>query len=100
MKEDELLSINVAIAENIFSLKIPRKDEERFRKAAKQVNDKFITYQQKYPNMLHAKIFAMVAFEFATEFLKMEGQTDMEPFVKKVESMDKLLEDFLSQSEK
>mgnify|MGYP001290677913 FL=1 len=95
MKEDDLFVINVSIAENIFPMRILRKDEERIRKAAKLVNDKFKVYQRKYSNVDNAKLLSMLALEITSEYFKVQSLTDMDPFVEKVQDIEKRLEDYL-----
>jgi len=95
MKESDLFVINVSIVENIFPIRILRKDEERIRKAAKLVNDKFKVYQRKYSDTENAKLLSMLAIELASEYLKVESQTDMDPFVEKVQEMEQALNEYL-----
>ena len=44
------LSINININGRIYPLKIDRRQEEKYRKAAKMINDIVLEYKKKYVN--------------------------------------------------
>ena len=99
MKENEQFLINVVIAGSSYQFRIARSDEERYRKAAKMVNDKFIGYQQRLSKVPHVQLFSMIAMEFAVQNLTVQRDADMESFVKKIETINSMLDDYLKEDE-
>lgn len=59
---EEVLRITISIAGKRFSLNVPRKDEEIYRKAADQLNSKIADYTRKNPNADESYILAQAAF--------------------------------------
>ena len=98
MKDDELFIINVVIAGSPYQFRIPRSSEECYRKAAKMVNDRFNGYQQSgLSNVPHVQLFSIIAMECAVQSLTAQGNTDMEPFVKKIETINSMLDNYLKE---
>lgn len=72
------LSIKVNVADRQYPLKIQAGDEENVRKAARKVNDRLKEYAENYAVADKQDALAMIALEFATEFLAMsENGTGM-----------------------
>ena len=97
MKDDELFIINVVIAGNNYQFRIPRNREECYRKAAKMVNEKFLGYQQRLSKVPHEQLFSMIAMEFAVHGLTIQGNTEMEAFVEKIETINSTLDHYLNE---
>ena len=58
----ETLRITITIAGKRFSLTVPRKDEEIYRKAASLLNQKIEEYRRRNPNADESYIVAQAAF--------------------------------------
>lgn len=63
------LSIKVNIADRQYPLKIQAGDEENVRKAARRVNERLKEYVENYAVADRQDALAMIALEFATEFI-------------------------------
>jgi len=68
--ETEEIKIKVKLLNKYFPLTIKRSEEAVIRKAATEVNSKFIENAKQYPDMESNDLLAMVAFNFALEWEK------------------------------
>ncbi|WP_423127026.1 cell division protein ZapA [Gaoshiqia sp. Z1-71] len=93
------LSINININGRVYPLKIERRNEERYRKAAKMINDIVLAYKQKYVNQDAQDFLAMTAFQFVLKNLEMEEKVDESPLVEELKLLDEQLNDYLSLNE-
>ena len=55
--KDDLLSINITIADRTYPMRIKRSEEENIRKAAKIINKRILLYQERYQKVRTLKIF-------------------------------------------
>lgn len=86
---DDKLNINLWIGSQRFQLNILRKDEQLYRDAAKQVNDKLNKYRQDYPNVGTEEIWAMAAFELSFQNISMKDRNDTQPLIEKIKELEK-----------
>ncbi|MCD8310326.1 MAG: cell division protein ZapA [Prevotellaceae bacterium] len=89
---DDKIKINLQMAGSSYPLTIDRKDEERVREAAKQVDLRFTAYREYYPEVSPERIMVMVAYQFALEDLKWEGRHDTTPYATKIKELTALLD--------
>jgi len=92
---DEKLSIKVNIADRYYPLKIERKDEEKIRKAARQINEKVLQYKQRYLDKDAQDFLAMAALQFVTKVLELEERFDTGPIEQQVKELSKELEEYI-----
>jgi len=83
------LSINIVIGNRGYPLVVERKDEEKYRHAAKILNDMVLLFQKQYADKDSQDILAMAAFQFVLKYLN----------EKKEEKYDLLLEEIKNVSE-
>ena len=83
------LSINIVIGNRGYPLVVERKDEEKYRHAAKILNDMVLLFQKQYADKDSQDILAMAAFQFVLKYLN----------EKKEEKYDLLLEEIKNLSE-
>ncbi len=98
MDEDEEFLINIVIAEKRYPLTIKRKDEELFRKAAKQLNELIVRYGEHFNNAAEVDmkdLLAMVAFHFSKRNLELEERCDTSPLTGKIQELTTELEEYL-----
>lgn len=95
----EELSINININGRIYPLKIDRRQEEKYRKAAKMINDIVLEYKKKYVNQDSQDFLAMTAFQFVLKNLEMEEEADESPVLDELKLLDEQLSDYLSLNE-
>ena len=96
---NERLSININIDGRIYPLTILRDEEEKYRKAAKIINDTILQYKKKYASHDAKDFLAMTAFQFVLKNLEMENMADESPFIEEVRELNEWLGDFLSLNE-
>jgi len=92
---DDKLSIKVNIADRYYPLKIERKDEEKIRKAARQINEKVLQYKQRYLDKDAQDFLAMAALQFVTKVLELEERFDTGPIEQQVKELSKELEEYI-----
>ena len=92
----EKLSINIKIDGRNYPLKVERENEEKFRKAAKIINDIVLQYRQKYVNSDSQDFIAMAAFQFVVKNIDLEEKVNQSPLFEEVKKLDEELGDYLS----
>ncbi|BEG99479.1 cell division protein ZapA [Bacteroides sedimenti] len=98
---NDKIKINLQIADAPYTMTINRDEEELFRKAAKQVNDRMNVYRSMYKptgnpgarEYEQKDFLSMVAFDFACNNLKLESKNDTSPFTNKIEELTQELEE-------
>ena len=98
---DEFL-IQLEILGKKYPLRIPRKDEEIVRKAAKELEKVYDFYTTSYDveeiEKSGRELMALVAFQFALESLKAGNEVDLLPFVKRVEGLSSEVTQYLKEN--
>jgi cell division protein ZapA len=97
MDPDQLININVIIADRPYRLKIKPDEEEQIRKAAKLVHEKVKEFQNTYEAKDKQDYLAMASIIFAVESLNSKGyQIDEDhEIVKKINELDTVLTHFV-----
>ncbi len=94
---EDTLKIKVNIANRSYPLTIKRQEEERIRKAVKQINESVKRFEERYAVQDKQDVLAMCALQLASQVEKLRGQhheqvVEYEQFVKNIEStLDKVL---------
>ncbi len=92
----EKLSINIKIDGRTYPLKVEKENEEKFRKAAKIINDIVLQYRQKYVNSDSQDFIAMAAFQFVVKNIDLEEKVNQSPLFDGLKRLDEDLGDYLS----
>jgi cell division protein ZapA len=95
MEASDKLSIKVNIAERFYPLKVDKLDEEKIRKAAKEINEKIVLYKKRYTDKDDQDFLAMVALQFATKVVEKDMNTDTSLLMANLESLDNELKEYL-----
>lgn len=90
------LSINIKIDGRNYPLKIDRDDEEKYRKAAKIINEIVLQYRQRYANHDAKDFLAMTAFQFVLKNIELENKVDPSPFVDEVKELNEMLDEYIA----
>lgn len=90
---DDLFKIHLLIDNEKYPLTIARSEEERYRSAAKQINDKLTKYRNNFPNFTLEKHWAMAALELAFENQILKGKNDTKPYQNKINELTKEIEE-------
>ena len=93
------LSIKIKIDGREYPLKVDRDEEEKYRKAAKIINDIILQYRQKYSSSNTQDFLAMTAFQFALKSIELEEKVDRSPLFDELKKLDEELSDYLSLKE-
>ena len=96
----DIRKINLVIADMTFPMTINSEcEDEMFRKAAKQINDKLNKYRIHFHKEGIEKLMAMVAFDFSYKSLSLEDKNDTQPFKDKLKELTSELEEFFRNEE-
>lgn len=92
--------IHLVIADMTFPITVQSEwDEEMYRKAAKQINNKLNTYRARFQKEGIERLMAMVAFDFSYKALSMENRNDTQPFKDKLNELTTELEKLFREEE-
>ena len=94
MKESNF-RINIKIDGRNYPLNIDRKDEERYRKAAKIVNETITEFRTRFQSNDQQDIMAMTAFQSALNFTRLEDRQDYSQFIDDIKDLNDDISDFL-----
>ena len=97
---DDKLKIKLLIDNQPYHMKIPRQEEELYRAAAKQLNNKLIKYRKNYQDLDTAKHLTMVAFELSFENLKIKDKNDTQPYTERISVLDDLITTCINKEKK
>ncbi len=92
---DDKLTIRINLADRYYPLKIPRKDEEKIRKAAKMINEKILMYKQKYSDKDVQDFLAMAALQYVVKVIDFEEMSDISPILVEVQDLNREMEEYL-----
>ena len=67
--ENELLTINIVIADRTYRIKAARKDEEAIRKTVKFINDKVVEFKTNFAGKDMQDYLSMVVIWYATSLV-------------------------------
>ncbi len=96
MKEDTLL-INVQIGGFRIPLRVPRSDEEIYRKAQKMVNDNLENYQKRFSRHSYEEILIMVAFHLSTTISRHQLTGNVSPVEETLKALEAEIDKALNQ---
>lgn len=81
------LVIQLRIGNQLHPISINRDQEEIFRKAAKEINEKLSRYRQNYPNQPAEKYMSIALLDFAVRSLQLEKNADTAPIMQTVAAL-------------
>jgi cell division protein ZapA len=94
---NDTLSINIKIDNRIYPLVVSRKDEERFRNAAKKLNEVVQSYRNDYPDKDSQDILAMTAFMLVHNNVTMQEKAGQSPLINDLKDIKDDITEFLEQ---
>ena len=98
--KNKRLSINIKIDGRTFPLEIDRDEEERYRKAAKMVNEMVSKFRTKFRDQESQDILAMSAFQVALSNAELQERDDNSLFIDELKNLNDDISDFLKDKEK
>lgn len=93
---DELLPINITIADRRYPMRIKRSEEEKIRKAAKIINERILQYQDRYKGEDVQDFMAMASLQFVLQTLETIENSDVQPLLKQLEDINNEINLYLS----
>ena len=94
------LRINIRIDGRNYPLTINRIDEEKYRLAAKMVNEMVDKYRKLFHDQESRDILAMAAFQIALNNTELQNRTDNSLFIDELKNLNDDISDFLKDKEK
>ncbi len=94
--KDDLLSINITLADRTYPMRIKRSEEENIRKAAKIINKRILLYQERYEGKDIQDFLAMSSLQFVIQVLELMDKNDKIPLITSIEKINEQLEEYLS----
>ncbi|HOS45731.1 MAG TPA: cell division protein ZapA [Paludibacter sp.] len=94
---DDIFIIHVQIGGFPIALRIPRSDEEKYRKAEKMVTKLTEMYYNEYSQHAYEDILKLVAFQLAVKVSEYELKEDTAPIAERIELLEKEIDAVLNQ---
>ena len=92
---DGKFHIKLQIVGRYYPLVIEREDEERFRKAARLINEKVAQYKQKYRDKDVQDFLAMTSLQFVLKELDLKEKLENQPVISAIRELTAELDDFV-----
>ena len=92
---DGKFQIKLQIVGRYYPLVIERKDEERYRKAARLINEKVAQYKQKYKDKDIHDFLAMTSLQFVLKELDLNEKLENQPMLSALRNLTDELEDLV-----
>ncbi len=93
MLSEELIPLNLLIADRTYRVRIDAKDEEVVRKTAKTINDKLIEFKTQFAGKDIQDYIAMVLIWFATEQnASISNQVNLDHVGSRLQTLEKLID--------
>lgn len=89
----ETFQINLPVAGKPYPITIQRVNEEKFRKAAKLINDKIDEYKNTFEVEEPKDYLAMAALQLVSELVELQKHTDVNPVFEIIRDLDIALQD-------
>jgi cell division protein ZapA (FtsZ GTPase activity inhibitor) len=98
--DNKRLKINIKIDGKNFPLTINSEDEERYRLAAKRVNEVVSKYREQFGERDSKEILAMAAFQIALSSTELQQREDKSLFIEELKNLNDDISDFLKEKKK
>lgn len=95
--ENEKLTVRVNINERFYPLKIEAKDEEKIRKAAKNINAMVSKYREIFSDKDGQDFLAMVALQLGTKVIDLDNHNQLTEIVDDIKTINRDLELFIKE---
>ena len=92
--------INIRIDGKSYPLTINIEDEERYRLAAKRVNEIVGKYREQFGDQDSKDILAMAAFQIALSNTEIQERNDKSLFIEELKNLNDDISDFLKEKSK
>lgn len=91
--KDELIALNILIADRTYRIRILPKDEEVVRKTAKTINDKLIEFKTAFAGKDMQDYIAMVLIWFATaQNASITNEVNLDHVSSRLQTLEKIID--------
>lgn len=98
-KKDKLV-IQLLIGKQVYPITVRRDQEEVYRKAARQINEKLGRYEQSYPNLSYERYTSVALLDFAVQVIQTQMQKDQSPYEDVVKRLTDEITQLLADAQK
>ncbi len=95
--EKKKFRINIKIDGRSYPLQIDRDDEEKYRLAAKNINETIRKYRELFGEMDSQDILAMAAYQIALKNAELEQRENKTLFIEELKNINDDISDFLKE---
>ncbi len=96
----QLIPVNIVIADRSYRLKIQPEDEEIVRKTIKTINEKIIEYKTQFAGKDMQDYIAMVLIWFATEQnAAISNQVNLDNVSSRLQTLEKMIDSVIDNNE-
>jgi len=95
--ENKKFRINIKIDGRSYPLQIDREDEEKYRLAAKNINETIRKYRELFGEMDSQDILAMAAYQIALKNAELEQRENKTLFIEELKNINDDISDFLKE---
>jgi len=95
--DNKKFRINIKIDGRNYPLQIDRNDEEKYRVAAKNVNDTIRKYKELFGDMEPQDILAMTAYQIALRNAELNQSENRTLFIEELKDINDDISDFLKE---
>ncbi len=95
--EKKKFRINIKIDGRSYPLQIDRDDEEKYRLAAKNINETIRKYRELFGEMDSHDILAMAAYQIALKNAELEQRENKTLFIEELKNINDDISDFLKE---
>ncbi|MDX8339846.1 cell division protein ZapA [Draconibacterium sp. IB214405] len=97
--KDKDFRIHIKIDGRVYPLNINRDDEERYRKAAKIVEETISGFRKMFQNNDNQDIMAMTAFQVALRYTEEQQCRDYSQFIDEIKDITDDISDFIKEKD-
>ncbi|WP_321374097.1 cell division protein ZapA [uncultured Draconibacterium sp.] len=97
--KDKDFRIHIKIDGRVYPLNINRDEEERYRKAAKIVEETISGFRKMFQDNDNQDIMAMTAFQVALRYTEEQQRRDYSQFIDEIKDITDDISDFLKEKE-
>ncbi len=94
---EELIAVNIVMADRTYRLKLKPADEEKVRHTAKLVNEKLLEYKTQFAGKDMQDYIAMVLIWLATDGVNSDANVEIVNLQKRMTKMEQLLDDAIAE---
>lgn len=91
-KSNEKLNIQLLIGKQLHPITILREQEETFRKAARNINERMNRYSEAYHNLSGERLMSVTLLDFAVEAITASENNDTAPYDKAITTLTEEVE--------